>query len=147
MLGSMAAIIAGRTPAEDPAFLAYLRTIGVDEGELGAEVNYRTAQLAGRYRRKLPEFRDAANEGAEKIGLDFEDRGFSGSGARLVAQARQRRDVARDALEYEAGIREQMSDLQFDAARSIAKGRRGLADEELAARGRMAEADAYAGFG
>lgn len=142
----MAAIVAGRSPAEDPAFLAFMRGVGVDEGELGSEVNYRTAQLQGRLRRRLPAFQDAANEGAEKTGLEYEDRGFLNSGARLVAQARGRRDVARDALEYEAGIREQMSDLQFDAARSIAKGRRGLAEEGYAARGRMAESDAYAGM-
>lgn len=142
----MTAIIAGRTPAEDPAFLAYLRGVGVDEGELGAEVNYRTAQLQGRLRRRLPAYRDEAKEGAEAIGNEYEDRGFLGSGARLVAQARKRRDVSRDALEYEAGVREQMSDLQFNAAKSIAQGRRGLADEEYEARARMAEADAYAGM-
>lgn len=136
----MAAIIAGRSPAEDPTFLAYMRGLGVEEGEAGAELNYRLGQLQGRLRRRLPAYQDEANEGAEKIGLEYEDRGFGMSGARLVSQARHRRDVSRDALEYEAGIREQMSDLSWDAARSVAKGRRGLAEEELEARQRMAVA-------
>lgn len=141
-----ASVTASRSPAEDPAFLAFLRAAGAEEGELGAEVNYRTSQLRRQERRRLPVFAHQIEAGQEAIANDYEDRGFFGSGARQVAQFRQRRDVMQDQGEFQADIGDKISDLNYNAALGVAKARRGVADEGLLARNRIAVEGAQGGY-
>ena len=140
-----ASITGSRTPAEDPAFLAFLRAAGAAEGEAGLEVDYRTQQLRRQERRRLPTFGWRIQEGQEGIANDYEDRGFLGSGARQVAQMRDRRKVMHEQGEFQAEIGDKISDLNYNAALDVAKARRGVADESLLARDRIAERGAYAG--
>lgn len=135
------AISAGTSPAEDPTFLAFLRSMGAEESDLRGEVDYRTSQLRRAARRRLPHFQAELEAGQEGIAGAYEDRGFLNSGARHVAQTRQRQDVMRNQGDFLAETGDRISDLNYSAARGIAKLRRDEVESAYGARERLALAN------
>ena len=132
-----APLLAGRSPAEDPAFLAFLRASGLDESEIRGEVDYRTAMIKRAAARQLPQFATALQRGQENISTDFENRGFLQSGARQVAQTNQASDVLTQQGDYLAGVQDNLSDINRTAMQKIAGLRRQGLEQNLDARSRV----------
>lgn len=118
-----------------------MRSMGAEESDIRGEVDYRTSQLRRAARRRLPHFQAELVEGQEQIGSAYEDRGFSQSGARHVAQARQREDVMRRQGDFLAETGDRISDLTYAATRDVAKLRRQEVEEGYSARERLALAN------
>lgn len=137
--------MAAQSPYQDPVFLAYLRSQGMSESDVAGELAIRTSSLSRQLARQLPAYDDQAQRSQEGISNSYEDRGMFRSGARLVAQQRQATDDDRAKLNFTAGVTDQLSGATLSTAADVARIRRGTAEEELAARGRVAEAGATAG--
>lgn len=140
----MAVTFTAQSPYQDPAFLAYLRGAGVDESDVLGEAMWRVGAIQRARGRKLPRYDDELERGQERIGHEFEDRGFLQSGARVVAQQRQANDVARDRADFIAEGDEQIADAYRRGAMGVAGIRRKTMEEELTARHNVGLAGAEA---
>jgi hypothetical protein len=124
-------------PAADPTYLAYLRTLGLDESEAMGEVERRVSSLTRGLTRRQPVYADREERTQESIGEDYENRGLFQSGARLVAQQRAATDISRDRLEDQAQTADQIAGEYGGLARQVAGIRRSAAERELDTRDRQ----------
>lgn len=117
--------------AADPAYLAYLRAIGVQESELGNVAALRVNSLTRQLGRGLPGYAEQRERAVRQTGEGFEDRGVFRSGLRQVRQADAGREVDRARNDFEAGIRDQISGTYATSASDIAALRRQLAEQGM----------------
>lgn len=125
------------TPAADPTYLAYLRSLGLEESEAVGEAERRVSSLTRGLTRRRAASQVAEGRAQESTSEDFEGRGLLRSGARLVAQQRLGEDFMRGRLEDELGTREGVADAYGGLARDVAGLRRRRAESELDARDRL----------
>ena len=117
--------------AADPAYLAYLRSVGVQESELQNVAGLRVNSLVRQLGRGLPAYAEQRDTAVRQTGESFEDRGVFRSGMRQIRQADAGRAVDRDRNEFEAGIRDQISGTYATGASDIAALRRQLAEQGI----------------
>jgi hypothetical protein len=157
-------------PAQDPAYQAFMRQAGAQESEILDEIRYRTEQNSREINRRAAGFaaqkeevqqntNTAKTQGAQKIQQDYADRGFGGASSNkeqavntltgnLDIQAQQQiGGVDQTQLEQTAGSRDALA----EAARRLNSDANSLyrkrADEELAARNRVAQAALNRSYG
>jgi hypothetical protein len=133
------------TPASDPAYLAFLRSSGVQESQTQAEAQRRISQLQRGLARRAPGYAEDSRLAQRNIGEDFEGRGLYDSGRRMTDQADAAAAVGRRQAEDAAQTGDSISDTSVDAATTIARLRRDRAEQELQSRTRIGLTDRYNG--
>ena len=132
--------------AADPAYLAYLRSIGVQESELQNVAALRVNSLTRQLGRELPAYAEQRDRAVRQVGESFEDRGVYRSGMRQVRQADAGREVDRARNNFEAGIRDQISGTYATGAADIAALRRQLAEQGITSAQTVAVNNANSGI-
>ena len=83
----------------------------------------------------------------DQAGSSWEDRGLYQSGGRMSDQAEAGQDVDRQRMDFEAGIRDQVSEQYLTTALDVARLRRELTEKGMSAAQANAIASAQAGLG
>ena len=130
----------------DPAYLAYLRGAGVEEGALNNVLGTRVSALVRQLGRELPAYADKRERAVEGAGNASESRGFFRSGQRMTDQARAGYDVDRERNNFESGIRDQIAEMYGVNALDIARIRQGLAEQGITGAQNVTLANANAGI-
>lgn len=130
----------------DPAYLAYLRGAGVEEGALNNVLGTRVSALVRQLGRELPAYADKRERAVEGAGSAAESRGFFRSGQRMTDQARAGYDVDRERNNFESGIRDQIAEMYGVNALDIARIRQGLAEQGITGAQNVTLANANAGI-
>lgn len=129
------AVVIPTTPSVDPAFLAFLRSQGMEESDIAGEIARRTSSITRGLALNAPVYEENLQQGLKGISESFEDRGISRSGQRLVAQQEFSNDQNRQRMGAEANARQQIADLNSSGAAQVAALRRRTAEQEMATRG------------
>lgn len=129
------AVVIPTTPAVDPAFLAFLRSQGMEESDIAGEIARRTSAITRGLALNAPVYEENERQGVQNVANSFEDRGLYRSGQRLVKQQDVVNDFTRQRLGAEANARQQIADLNSSGAAQVAALRRRTAEQELATRG------------
>jgi len=119
--------------AEDPAYLAFLRALGVEDAEDAADTQARTDALGRQLSMRLPEVAEAGEDSRSAISGSFESRGLFASGGREVALARQRADEGRTVAGLESTVADQSAQYARELARRRAERARRTAEAGLLA--------------
>ncbi len=130
----------------DPAYLAYCRGAGVEEGTLNNVLGTRVSALVRQLGRELPAYADKRERAVEGAGNASESRGFFRSGQRMTDQARAGYDVDRERNNFESGIRDQIAEMYGVNALDIARIRQGLAEQGITGAQNVTLANANAGI-
>lgn len=117
--------------ANDPAYLAYMRQMGVDEANVNALTGWRVNSLTRQLGRALPAYAERREHAIRDTGIEHEGRGMYRSGARISGQAEAARAVDRQRMDYEAGIRDEIGELYLRTAMDVAEIRRNLVEQGL----------------
>lgn len=103
--------------AANPAYLTFLRELGIEDAEAAADVTTQTDAIGRALARRLPRVADAGVRRREAISGNFESRGLLRSGQHEVTLARQRADEGAEAGDVvESGV-DQVAELQSTLAR------------------------------
>lgn len=132
--------------ATDPAYLAFLRQMGVDESQINSTAAYRVGALNRQIDRQAPQWDQQSKLAGEGVDNDYESRGMLNSGKRFIKRAEATTDVDRQRLDWEAGIRDQIGEQYITSAQDIADLRRQAAEQAIAAAQATAIANANAGI-
>ena len=135
-----------QSASADPAYLAYLRGAGVEEGALNNVLGTRVSALVRQLGRELPAYADKRERAVEGAGNASESRGFFRSGQRMTDQARAGYDVDRERNNFESGIRDQIAEMYGVNALDIARIRQGLAEQGITGAQNVTLANANAGI-
>jgi len=130
----------------DPAYLAYLRSVGVEDADLQNVAAQRVSALTRQLARGLPGYAQQKQDAVTSVGNEFEDRGVFRSGMRQVKQADAGRAVDTARNEFEAGLRDQIAGTYTNTAADIARLRRGLAEQNINSAQNVALANANSGI-
>ena len=130
----------------DPAYLAYLRSVGVEEADLQNVAAQRVSALTRQLARGLPGYAQQKTDAIQGVGNQFEDRGIFRGGMRQVKQADAGREVDRARNEFELGIRDNIAGTYTNTALDIARLRRGLAEQNINSAQNVALANASSGI-
>ena len=141
-----AAVKPMQSASADPAYLAYLRGAGVEEGALNNVLGTRVSALVRQLGRELPAYADKRERAVEGAGNAAESRGFYRSGQRMTDQFRAGNDVDRERNNFEAGIRDQIAEMYGVNALDIARIRQGLAEQGITGAQNVTLANANAGI-
>ena len=114
----------GMPGANDPSYLAYMRGMGVEEGNINILAGTRADALQRQLNRGLPAYAEQREQAVEGAGDAAESRGMYRSGRRMTEQARVGRESDRARMDFETGIRDQMTELFLNNAMQIATIRR-----------------------
>lgn len=117
--------------ANDPAYLAYMRQMGVEEADINTLTGFRVGALTRQLGRALPAYAERRETAVRDTGRAYEDRGMYSSGARHDAQAEAGRAIDRERLDFEAGIRDEIGEMYLTTAMDIASLRRQLMERGL----------------
>jgi hypothetical protein len=117
--------------AADPAYLAYLRSVGVEESAVQNVANQRVSSLTRQMARQLPYYAQQRSQAIEGVGNSWEDRGMYRSGNRIVKQADAGREVDRQRNEYTTGVQDEIGGIYLTTAADIAARRRALAEQGI----------------
>ena len=134
-----AARLASDPVMTDPKFLAFLRMMGVDESNIRNEIQARLEQANRETNRAAAGFEQRKTEQTRNIGLDFEDRGLFGSGARVGHQAEASAKVDYDRQMEESARMDALAGQNRNSNQELNRLAQQRAEEELAARNRIAE--------
>ena len=115
----------------DPAYLAYLRSVGVEESALQNVANQRVSALTRQMARQLPVYAQQRQDAVQGVGNAYEDRGMFRGGQRITDQAKAGREVDRQQLEYTTGVQDQLGGIYLSTAADIAARRRALAEQGI----------------
>ena len=129
------AVVIPTTPSVDPAFLAFLRSQGMEESDIAGEIARRTSSITRGLALNAPVYDENEKQGLERVAGSFEDRGIYSSGQRLVKQQEVSNDINRQRLGAETNARQQISDLNSSGAAQVAALRRRTIEQEMATRG------------
>lgn len=130
----------------DPAYLSFLRQLGLDETMAQAEVARTVSGLTQQGRDMQPVYADRLQRGLRDIGEGFQASGQFKSGRRLLAQGEFQVDQARSQTGAENDIANQIDSTSLSLAKQIARNRAGKSEEELAAQQRTALSGAEIGI-
>jgi hypothetical protein len=130
----------------DPTYQAYLRGMGVDQSEIQNILGTRVGALTRQLGRTLPAYADQKQQALKETGQGYESRGFYRSGNRMDEQARVGREQDRTALDFEAGIRDQIAELYGVSAMDLARLQREQTEQAMAAQQAATIAAAQAGI-
>lgn len=130
----------------DPAYLAYLRSVGVEEADLQNVAAQRVSALTRQLARGLPGYAQQRTDAIAGVGHQFEDRGVFRSGNRQIKQADAAREIDRSRNEFEVGLRDQIAGTYLNTAADIARLRRGLAEQNINSAQNVALANANSGI-
>lgn len=122
------------SPAEDPAYLAFLRAQGYSEQQARADANRRTGVLDRQLAMQLPQYADQQRLGQEQVAGNAESNGVLNSGKTLVDQQQVATDVGRQQNAFETNISDQKDNIISDLTRQIADARRASAEQALTSR-------------
>lgn len=134
------------TPAMDPAYLAFLRSSGVQEAETSAEASRRISQLNRGLTRRSAGYAEDSRLAVRDVGEAAEERGMFNSGRRISDQNDAAAAVGRRQAEDAAQTGDDVSNTSYDAATAIARLRRQNAEAELDSRTRIGLADRHNGI-
>ena len=123
--------------AEDPAYQAFLRALGVEDAEDAADTTARTDALNRQLALRLPEVTEAGEDSRTAISGAHEARGLYRSGSREVALARQRAEEGRAVAGLESSAADQTAQYVRDLARRRAERARRTAEAGLVAGGNL----------
>lgn len=133
-------------PYEDPALAQYMRSLGVNQANLQAEVAVRQNRLGLQAAAQAPIFAEQKSNGIRSIGENAEDRGVFNSGRRVSDQTQYGVGVDRAQLAYNTDISNQSADLSRNLATQISGLNQGAAEQKLAAQQSIALTKAQAGM-
>lgn len=125
-------------PEQDPSFLAFQRSLGVEEADLQSSVALRSSALQRALAMQLPDIQHQTEENVRNIGLEAASRGVFSGGNRARAQAEAYRTGEQQAQAATASTADQQAQLQQDLATQIAQYRRQAAEQELNTRSGLA---------
>lgn len=127
-------------PEADPQFLAFLRSMGAREADLRGSIAQKIAEAQRQHRLAIPQVEEQERQGIESAFKEHLGRGFFGGGEHQTAEAQVRAEKGRRLGELQSGLTAQTNLLQSDLARGISGLAQQRAEEELAARSRLAQA-------
>lgn len=117
--------------AANPAYLAFLRELGIEDAEAAADVTTQTDAIGRMLAKRLPRIAEAGARQREQISGSFESRGLYRSGRHEVTLAKQRSDEATETADtFDAGA-DQVASLQSQLARRRADAARRRAEGAL----------------
>lgn len=125
-------------PYTDLGYNSFLRGYGLQQNQINSTVARQKAGLESQLQAQRPAWADALSRGLRNIGGNAEANGVFRSGQRLRDQSEFQVDQSRAQNNYEAGIRGQEGDLQAQSQNQILDLARQRAEQELAARQRLA---------
>lgn len=130
---------ANATPAlgQDPAYLAFLRALGIEKADLNQSAEDRIAVINREIARRLPDILQAGIYSREGIDNNFESRGVYRSGAHEVALGRERADEARQTSALQGAAADQVFLIRQELARRQAEADRRGADQSLTSAGNI----------
>lgn len=123
--------------ATDPAYLAFLRALGVEDSEDAASTQTGVDRINRTLAARLPEVTEAGDYAREGISGSFESRGLFRSGSHEVALARQRAAEGRTISDLESTTADSTADLTTALARRRAERERRKAEATLAGAGNV----------
>lgn len=125
--------------AQSPSYLAFLRSVGVADGEDAAVTQYGADRVQRRTARALPRLGELGGRAREQISNSHESRGLFRSGQHEVALGRQRSDEAYATTSLQDDTSDDVRAMQMELARRRAERQRGLAEAGLGAAGELYE--------
>lgn len=123
----------------DPAYQAFLRQSGVQQQNLRDEILARIDQTNRERNRAAQGFQLQKDEGVKNVGLDFEGRGLYSSGTRRGAQGELVQKIDYTMQNEDAARTDALNEQNRRAEQQLAELGQRRAEEEIAARNRVAE--------
>lgn len=134
-------------PENDPQYLAFLRAQGYSEADLRAQVALQKSTIQRNLANELPVIQENQRQAVEAIGKDYLGRGFWGGGEQQRDTAYTNANFGQQILAKRGTAADQTAGLDTELARKLAQGQQSLAEEQLAARKRIALNTTAAGGG
>ena len=131
----------------DPALLAYLRAMGVQEEGIRTGVRQQTRDAVRAWEVQEPLYRENLDAARENISTDWESRGLYRSGATLGSLAGAARDAMRQYLGDRQAVTDAVSGYQRAGASAITRLRQEAIEQELNARRAATERAAQSAYG
>lgn len=125
-------------PEEDPQYLAFQRAMGVNENEARANVALQRSMKQRQALREIPRIQQSTDQAVRQIGLNATARGTFGSGVRAADQNRARLAGTQQIGDIQTDLADDQALLERQLAMQIADLRRQDAEQQLAARSRLA---------
>lgn len=122
---------------QDPAYAAYLRTMGVQQANITNEIQNRTEAVQRAINRNAAGFEQQKDTGVNQVGLNFEDRGLYNSGVRQQEQGKTAAGVDYSRQQSEANQTDALSAANQQSEGSLATLAQQRVDQERAARDRI----------
>lgn len=132
-------------PESDPQFLAFLRAQGYSEADLRAQIALQKTTIQRSLDRQLPVIADQERQAGENISKDYLGRGFYAGGEHLRDVAESNAVFDRQENTLRSTTADQVSALDAQLMDTLATNSQKRQDEELAARKRLALAQANIG--
>lgn len=140
------AALAQRTPdtssnpaMEDPAYAAYLRTMGIGQADIKNEIMARTEAVQRAINRNAAGYEQQKKEGTKKVALGFEDRGLGNSGAQYQQQNEVASNVDYSRNQDEAAQRDALSAANRQSQQALSQLGQKRAEMEFEARTRIGQ--------
>lgn len=130
---------AGNPAMEDPAYAAYLRTMGVEQANIKNEIMARTEAVQRAINRNAAGYEQQKSERTKSVGLDFEGRGLGNSGAQYTQQNEASANIDYQRNQDESAQRDALDTANRSSQAALAQLGQRRAEEELAARQRIGE--------
>lgn len=129
----------GNPAMEDPAYQAFLRSMGVQQANIKNEIIARTEAVQRAINRNAAGYEVQKKDKQRSIGLGFEDRGLGNSGAQYRQQSEAAAAVDYDRQQSEASQHDALDAANRAATQSLAELGQRRAEEEIAARNRIGQ--------
>lgn len=127
------------TPAlgQDPAYLAFLRALGIEKNDLTQSAATRMSVIDNEIARRLADIAQAGVYSREGIAGNFESRGVLHSSAREIARARELADEGRQTGALQGAADDQKRLIREEYDRRIAEANRRIAEQSLTSAGNI----------
>lgn len=125
-------------PNTDLSYNSFLRGMGLNQAQIGAQKTRQNAYLDQQLNDQRPLWADQLRNGLRNISDNAESRGMFASGQRLQDQNQYQANQNQQQLAYENGIHRQQGENDATAQGQLLDLARQRADQELAARQRVA---------
>jgi hypothetical protein len=130
----------GGNPAmEDPAYAAYLRTMGIQQADIKNEIIARTTAVQDAINRNAAGYGEQKATQTKNAGLDFQSRGLGNSGAQYQAQDKAVADVTYQQNQDEAAQRDALQVANRNSQQALSQLGQKRAEMEFDARSRIGQ--------
>lgn len=130
----------GGNPAmEDPAYAAYLRTMGISTADIKNEIMARTEAVQRAINRNAAGYEQQKSEGRKKVQLGFQDRGLGNSGAQFNQENEVASNVDYARNQDEAAQRDALSAANRQSQQALSQLGQKRAEMEFEARTRIGQ--------